>query len=162
MSQLKEIIAYFIQNYPIKDELSKARLTKMVYLADWECSKELGFQISNIDWYYDNYGPFVWDVIDTVKEESDLFRLEKSNNYFGSEKTIISLCDNGYHPQLDDYEKEIIDGIIDETKTMYWDEFIDHVYSTYPIKISDQYSYLNLKGIAEVYHEDMAQYCNDE
>jgi hypothetical protein len=36
MAELKDIIAYYCKQYPHKAELSKARLTKMVYLADWK------------------------------------------------------------------------------------------------------------------------------
>jgi len=34
MKKLANIIAYLSSNYPHKNELSKARLTKLVYLAD--------------------------------------------------------------------------------------------------------------------------------
>ncbi len=49
MANLKDIIAYILQNYPSnkKHELSNARVTKMVYLADWRnCLRSKG-QVSD-------------------------------------------------------------------------------------------------------------------
>ena len=34
VDHLRDIVAYVCKNYPYKDELSNARVTKMVYLAD--------------------------------------------------------------------------------------------------------------------------------
>ena len=49
MANLKDIIAYILQNYPsnMKHELSNARVTKMIYLADWRnCLRSKG-QVSD-------------------------------------------------------------------------------------------------------------------
>ena len=64
MAKLKDVMAYLIKNYPenIRHEMSNARLTKMVYLADWHRVLKSDKQITNIDWYFDNYGPFVHDI----------------------------------------------------------------------------------------------------
>ena len=72
MANLKDIIAYILQNYPsnMKHELLNARVTKMVYLADWRnCVRSKG-QVSDIKWYFDNFGPFVWDVKKAAEEFS--------------------------------------------------------------------------------------------
>ena len=62
--ELKYIMYYIIKNYPnqLKQELSNARLTKTVYLADWKQAIIKHRQISDIKWYFDNYGPFVNDI----------------------------------------------------------------------------------------------------
>ena len=48
MATLTDIIYYLISNYPHKDELSNARVTKMVYLADWHAAVKLGHQLTYI------------------------------------------------------------------------------------------------------------------
>ncbi len=58
MAQIKDIVIHILKNYPHKDELSNARVTKLVYLADWRHVLETKEQISSIKWYFDNYGPF--------------------------------------------------------------------------------------------------------
>jgi hypothetical protein len=42
MATLGDVMAYLCEHYPHKDDLSKARLTKLVYLADWKSAIERG------------------------------------------------------------------------------------------------------------------------
>ena len=44
--RLEDVILYICKKYPLPDELSKARLTKLVYLVDWETSKRTGKQLT--------------------------------------------------------------------------------------------------------------------
>ncbi len=50
MTELKDVMAYIIANYPFKGELSNARLTKMVYLTDWKNALLSGRQVTDISW----------------------------------------------------------------------------------------------------------------
>lgn len=49
MVKLIDIILYILKNYPHKNELSNARLTKMIYLIDWRSAFDNGKQITNIN-----------------------------------------------------------------------------------------------------------------
>ena len=66
--KLLNVVTYLVKNYPVEDHLSNARVTKMVYLADWFHALNHQKQITSIKWYFDNYGPFVWDIKDLVEE----------------------------------------------------------------------------------------------
>lgn len=153
MDKLKEIIAYIIKEYPHKDELSNARLTKLVYLTDWHQAINHKKQVTNISWYFDNYGPYVSDVLEKAKEYGDLFSCESTSNIYGSSKTLFRLKDGKYTPSIKDQEKESVDHIINITKKLNWDEFIKLVYSTHPIVSSNRYSQLNLVAKAKEYTE---------
>ncbi|MEZ5576726.1 MAG: DUF4065 domain-containing protein [Candidatus Competibacteraceae bacterium] len=59
MNRLQNIMAYFGIEYPHKFELSKARLTKMIYLADWFSSLADGKKLTDIEWLFNHYGPYV-------------------------------------------------------------------------------------------------------
>jgi len=142
MRNLKDIIAYIIETYPYKDELSNARLTKLVYLADWYHSIHHSEQLSSIEWYFDNYGPFVWDIFKTA-ENDESFKIEVTNNMFGKEKKLISLS-KPITNTLSEKEKNSINKVIEGTKSLNWSDFINLVYSTYPILTSEKYTYLNL------------------
>ncbi len=151
MNKLKEIISYILIKYPHKDEISNARLTKMVYLSDWLQAIKKQKQITNIEWYFDNYGPYVPDIHSEISKHPDLFECKETINMFGGPKTLFSIKNNNYDPLLDISEKEVIDDIIDITKTLNWEEFIKLVYSTYPIVSSERYSQLNLVEKAKEY-----------
>jgi hypothetical protein len=144
MATLKDIIYFIIKEYPNKEHLSNARLTKLIYLSDWYSAIQNEKQLSNIKWYFDNYGPFVWDVLKEVQKNKELFKIENTTNFFGNDKKLIKLVDNNYKPDLTEEEKNIIKKIIKFTKNKNWNNFINLIYSTFPILTSEKYSYLNL------------------
>jgi hypothetical protein len=148
MANLKDILAYYCKHYPYKEELSKARLTKMVYLADWKFASERERQLSDIEWFYNHYGPYVKTVGDVVRDERDIFEIKATKNIQGAFKELITLKDPSYEPSLEEEEKEILESVIKATESFYWRSFIEYVYSTYPIKKSEKFSSLNLVKLA--------------
>ncbi|WP_460374049.1 Panacea domain-containing protein [Methanocalculus sp. MC3] len=149
MDSLVDVMVYLIKKYPYKDELSNARLTKMVYLADWKFALKHGRQITDTNWVFNNYGPFVRDILNTANQHPDLFTVEDTTNSFGAKKTLISLLKEEYTHKLSDDEKEILDYVINTTKDLNWDKFIQLVYSTFPILTSERYSELDLIKLAQ-------------
>lgn len=152
MTHLVDIIAYLAKKYPYKNELSKARLTKMVYLSDWKFAITYGSQMTNLNWFFDNYGPFVWDIIDIVRANPKLFEVEETVNAFGANKSLISIKTPEYVPNISNDEKNVLDFVIESTKELTWKGFINLVYSTYPIVMSERYSPLDLPKLAKVYN----------
>jgi uncharacterized phage-associated protein len=155
MAALKDILIYILEKYPYKNELSNARLTKLVYLADWYNTLHNEKPISSIKWYFDNYGPFVWDIYKEV-EKNPIFNIKHTTNFFGKEKKLISLKKNQNY-NLNQNEIKSIDKIIEITKELNWEKFINLVYSTYPILTTEKYNYLNLKNKAQEYKQQKAQ-----
>lgn len=146
MAKLKDVMAYLIKNYPenIRHEMSNARLTKMVYLADWHRVLKSDKQITNIDWYFDNYGPFVHDIERKAASCDNIFSVNLGSNMHGQPKKSIVLRDNAYRPKVTEGEEASLNHIIDVTKKLYWDDFIKLVYATHPIASSERYSFLDL------------------
>lgn len=166
--ELKYIMYYIIKNYPnqLKQELSNARLTKTVYLADWKQAIIKHRQISDIKWYFDNYGPFVNDIKHEAEKYPEIFKIKNTMNMYGQPKTYFEIIDNSEINklllQINNEDKEIMDFIIDITSKMYWDDFIKLVYSTYPITSSERYTYLNLIEKAEEYQQFNETFKNTE
>lgn len=150
MAELESAIAYIVQKYPHKGELSNARVTKMLYLADWYGLINNQDRVTNIRWYFDNYGPFVWDIKDAVDDSKNIGR-RTTENLFGSKKEQFYLENENFSPNLSKSEMGCIDHVIESTKSMYWDEFIKLVYSTYPVASSEKYSFLDLEEKAKEY-----------
>lgn len=146
---LPDLIAYICHNYPHSRELSKARLTKIIYLIDWKSCQKNGRQITEISWYFDNYGPYVEDVVQAARD-SIFLGVEQEINFYGTPKERIYLKDKSYLPEIGVKEKSIINEVFEETKKLYWDDFIKHVYNTFPIKNSKRYSNLNLQKMARI------------
>ncbi len=151
MAKIKELLAYLLINYTKEKDLSKTRLTKLIYLCDWKYSIEYGKQITEIEWIFDNYGPFVWDVMETVNENPNLFVINQTETFYGSVKTLISIKDKSYKFSLETTEQKTAKFVIDATKDLTFDQFTKLIYSTYPIMISQRYSKLDLPKLAKQY-----------
>lgn len=155
---LQSLLAYICEFYPHKRELSDARVTKMVYLADWKSALERGQQITNIQWTFNNFGPYVDDVIRTVSSDPT-FEVKLETNVFGQPKKAIKLREGcHYEPgTLTPDTTAILDFVIEATKGLYWKGFIDLVYATYPIATQPRYTKLDLVALAKEYNEYMEQ-----
>jgi hypothetical protein len=155
MAELKDVLAYILQTYTVPGDLSNGRVTKMVYLSDWRHILQTGRQVSGIKWKFDNFGPFVWDVVETAREHPDLFAIAETTNLFGSPKRVLSCINGRYRPRLSDSERAAIDHVVKTVQPLGWDEFIGLVYSTYPILASERYSLLDLESLAREYKQTL-------
>lgn len=147
---LRDAMIYLCKHYPHSHELSRGRLTKLVYLADWRSAIERGSQLTRTRWIFNHYGPYVHDVIDLARED-EAFTIESTRNAYGSSKEVVQAVGDAGYPTLTDGDKRILDFVIDSTKSKFWGDFINLVYSTYPVVTQDKYSELNLVELAKEY-----------
>ncbi|MBR9907521.1 MAG: SocA family protein [Gammaproteobacteria bacterium] len=150
MNKLQSIIAFICSNYPHKSELTKARVTKLVYLADWFSSLLDKRQLTEIDWVFNHYGPYVDDVIDAAYRSSS-FKIEHQYTMYGTSKHVLSYTGHIDEIKLDSRDKEILNAVMKKTQALYFNQFVDYVYSTYPVKTKERYSSLNLVQLAREY-----------
>lgn len=156
MASLIDVVGYVLASYPKakRDDLSNARVTKIIYLADWKHAIEHGRQITDIKWFFDNYGPFVHDVGNTALAHPDIVRVETTSNVFGNSKRLFKLIVPEYSPNsLSPTEKQAIDHAIKQTADRPWNSFVQLIYSTYPVVSSERYSWLDLVSQAKAYKE---------
>ncbi len=154
MGRLRDVVAYICGNYPYQDELSNARVTKMVYLADWRSAITRGKQLTNLEWEFSHYGPYVNDVI-RIAEADPAFKIVSTRNPYGGQKDLLQVADDVAYPSVTDGEKELLDFVISTSASKNWDDFIKLVYSTYPIVTQERFSKLDLVGLAEKYEESI-------
>jgi len=147
MTNLEKLIRYILLNYPAINELSKPRLVKLIYLIDWRYTIEKGNQYTDIKWYFNHYGPYVTDVIDFMKSNSEIFEVVSYNNSYEGITDKFILKDKN-KIQLENEVKTITDKFIEYTYKQTWSSFINLVYSSYPIKNTSKYNYLDLQNLA--------------
>lgn len=155
MEKTIEILKYLFSNYPNPSELSKARAVKMIYLADWKSAITNGNQLTDIKWIYNHYGPYVEDVIDTIRKDEN-FEVIPDTNYFNQPKEVIRLKKK-VEADIAESSKNILDFVIEKTSPLYWDDFIRLVYSTYPIVKEKKLNRLNLTELAKEYKNVLQQ-----
>jgi hypothetical protein len=151
VKKLNHLMAYLLSNYPHREELSNSRLTKMVYLCDWKSALDRGHQITSIEWYYDNFGPYVFDIVNAAKDNPDLFDIVRTSNPFGTDKCLIEIKSPVTKPNLSTAEVRVADHVIAKTKDKSFSDFIRLVYSTYPIVKGERFSTLDLASLADEY-----------
>ena len=154
MNYLQSMIAYFCVFYPHSNELSKARMTKLIYLADWFSALLRNRQMTNIHWVFNHYGPYVDDVIDSIRYRDD-FELLRLDNLYGAAKEVVCFRGDQRSIHLHADDKKVLDWIIAKTQPMYFNEFIDFVYSTYPVASNERYSTFNLLDLAQEYRRSV-------
>ncbi len=154
MANIVDIVAYFCKNYPYKNELSKARLTKLVYLADWHSAIVNRHQISDIQWKFNHYGPYVEDVV-RIAERHYAFDIVQTHNCYGSGKTVIRIMDENYSTNLTRGEIQILEYVIEKTEQLNFNDFIELVYSTYPVVSSRRGDFFDLVKLAEEYEKQI-------
>jgi len=154
---ISNIVKYLLKKYPHKADLSASRLTKMIYLMDWKSSVDYGRQITNVQWHFNHYGPYVDDFVKLAKEDNDI-SVENTSTYYGGKKQLFNLSES-YKENivLTDEQKNIADFVIDATKQKSYEDFIQLVYSTFPVISNDRYSDLNLVDLAQRYKELLAK-----
>lgn len=148
---LADIVAYICSVYPHPQELSNARLTKLVYLTDWASARVGDAPVTDIKWIFNNYGPWVPDVVATAQLDSRLGVVTETNAYGSLKRRVefISVDSGTTASRLDARTKLLVDTVIAETEKMYFNEFIDYVYDTEPVKTGERGSTLDLVAVAE-------------
>lgn len=153
MKNLETLIRYILLTYPNPLELSKPRLVKLIYLIDWRYTIENNEQYTNINWIYNHYGPYVNDVIELMKKNSTIFHVESYKNSYEGVTDKFTLLDKS-PVNIDNNVKKIADRFIKFTYSLKWSDFINLVYSSYPIKNNLKYSSLNLVELAKSFNKD--------
>lgn len=150
-AKISNLIKYLLKNYPYKSELSASRLTKMLYLADWKSAIEHSKQLTDAQWHFNHYGPYVDDFIKIAKDDDDIC-VVSTRTKFGGHKQEVQLSSNfDGTVELEEADRKILDFVISSTKNKNYEDFIKLVYSTYPVVSSSKYSDLDLIGMAKEY-----------
>lgn len=138
MLNFVELFKIILSIYPQSKELTRDRLVKLTYLADWRSAITYKKQITSVRWYINNYGPYIEDMYKILAEEK-----------FDINKEIKQRKNEKY-----DYDKEInlvVNFIINKTQDLDSNAFSNLVFSTFPLATSPKYCYIDLIDKANQY-----------
>lgn len=142
--EIIDLAIHIFRTYPSPLQLSKPRLVKIIYLIDWKYCIDFGEQATNINWYFNHYGPYVEDIINTLKNSPEDFLVQSYSNPFGGGISDRIQLISKREISIPNEVKSVADLIISRTNQFDWTTFISLVYSTYPVKTSSKYTKLNL------------------
>jgi hypothetical protein len=162
-NKILAVAEYLYLSYPEAKRLghlSKARFVKLIYLVDWKASIELERQITPVEWHYNNYGPYVSDVIEVINA-SNWFVIQEDQTAAGNFKEIVhseqNRMDEELEAFLDQNERSVIQQVIANTQDLSFNDFVHLVYSTYPIIKMNRGDALDLPAFAKEYLNIRAQ-----
>lgn len=158
MNTVDDIVGYICKNFPHNEELSKGRITKLIFLADWFMCLAYARQISPIVWYVNQYGPFTEDI-DNLLQSNPLFTLKETDNYYGGNKKFFFLKDaNEFQDHLPEDDRKILLSVINKTQDLSWDKFRKVVLNSYPLSTNDNTNYqqINLISLSASYRKALA------
>lgn len=149
-------IIYYICRFANSEKiiLSKARLVKLIYLIDWKCMLVNGYQMTEIQWVLNHYGPYVEDIIKTLEKYPN-FKKSDYINHYGEQCEKIDLVDKediqNIQINLSKQHCELIDSVLFTTARLAYTKFLRLIYSTYPIVNSNKMDKLDLQKFAKEY-----------
>ncbi|MBW4539734.1 MAG: SocA family protein [Myxacorys chilensis ATA2-1-KO14] len=129
---LESLILYFV--YKTKGFITKTQLVKFLYLADLYSVKWTGNQLTQLNWYYYNYGPWDEEIDDALSGLEDKVTQRQEGN-----SILIQVA--GELPEADDLDLSEGLRLMLENIRKEWagltsekiNELLDHVYSTAPM-----------------------------
>ena len=152
--EILDIFVYLWSKYEKgkrRSHFSVSRATKMVFLVDWFYSRfneDNWRQATAIEWYYHQYGPYV-NLTQVVKEKfkiaSDLQR-----NLFSLRRDIET---DGF-VNLNENIKRMCKQVISKTQSLSYLGFINYVYRTPAVKLSEKFTIIQIPVIAKRMYEN--------
>jgi antitoxin SocA-like protein len=149
-------VAYYICFHAsqMRITLSKARLVKLIYLADWKAAVDYGHQITDVQWYFNHFGPYVKEIIDIIEGSNVFLKCHYVNQFGNSAEEILLNPESGkgdLKTTLSEDNRKIIDYVLSITRDMSYMEFIRLIYSTYPIIKSNKFEKMDLEKLSNEY-----------
>ena len=138
MLNFVELFKIILSIYPQSKELTRDRLVKLTYLADWRSAITYKKQITSVQWYINNYGPYIEDMYKILADEK--FDI---NQEIQRRKTEKYNCDRKINL--------VVNFIIDKTQDLDSNTFSNLVFSTFPLATSPKYCYIDLVAKANQY-----------
>lgn len=128
-TKTKDVVRYLAKTYPCPYDLTRARLVRLLFLVDQERIEQTGEPLTNIRWTYGNYGPNAPSVTKAMEKDRALV-IQKISTNMGPAKYIVRA--NTPLPYtgatLKDKEKESIEKVIEETRALSWNRFVEYMY----------------------------------
>lgn len=152
MNKLESIVGY-LATTPSKYDLSKCRLEKLLFLADWCCALVYQKQFSGVQWIFEAGSPQIkGDLKDWFRSHKFTFLTNPS--VFGTtDNYVFQYAGDEQFPLLSGNDKALLDKVISVTEEKNFRELIAYINTTYPMNTPVRYTEIDLGGLAVEYRE---------
>jgi len=142
---LENVIHYLCYYYP--STLTRTVLVKLIYLSELEFISLYQRRMTDIQFRYDNYGPFSWEIIDTAQDLIDrgILSMEKDSNILGDERYRYRALKKPDIKDLDEHSLKALQQVLEKFSAYTFSGLIDYVYSTAPMRYTHKGEVIDLK-----------------
>ena len=132
--KLVQVVAYVLKKYDGK--LNYTKLIKLLYLADREALRETSVSITGSTYFSMDSGPVLSELYDFIRQNGNQRSQRIWNRFFTIENedqyNLILTTPDIPEGKLSDYDKEILDRIINKFFDFTYGQLIDYVHSNCP------------------------------
>ncbi|WP_338826256.1 hypothetical protein MTBGP_09490 [Moorella thermoacetica] len=133
--RLKSIIVFFVKNFP--RQLARTELVKLVYLFEYNHTQTFCEGFSGTKFIRHMHGPYASEIIDAVNElcNEGVLSCQEYPTIYGSTGYLYKIKDDelALEYRLDDEQETIGWYIINETRSLGYNDIIEKAYSTPPM-----------------------------
>lgn len=123
----------------LKDrDIDEKNISKMLYLIDWKYTLVYGNQLTNANWFYDNFGANF-----KIENQDMLYYIKNLDKHSIFSEPLS---------QIDHIRIQIFINFIEEKfERMLYTDLMHMYFSTYPFFVTDKYDLINMENSREKY-----------
>lgn len=128
IEKLIQVVNYLLKKYDYS--LNYTKLIKLLYLADRECIKQSGWNITSDSYKNFQYGPVLTNLYTLIKGKHDNLRFQSKwdSCFLTDSNTLKAKTQIIPEGELSDFEKEILDDIDSQYHSLSYSKMIDIVH----------------------------------
>ncbi len=134
--------------YPAPYTLTLSRLSRLLYLADYESVRVCETPLTDIIWYKGNYSPESSRVAEIIAQKGSHLHYRHCRTPYSTHQTLDALtgfAQRSSDTSLSPRDKAILRNIIESTVTLLWNELSRRIYQTPPWISTQSKQPLNLR-----------------
>lgn len=150
MNKVQQIAAYYLKHSKSKS-ISELRLTKILYLCDWIHCLVHDSYMTNFKWML-KYCVTAEGVNQSIMSGQH-FSMQVIKQHSEIKEYTLLFPNINNTELLVDSEIKVIDYILKHTDELYFNDLINYIHSTYPLREDTIYRDLDLLKSAKNYHQ---------
>lgn len=141
--KILDLVSYLCLN-SFEKTLTEEKLTKLLFLLDWEYCQKYCKKIANLTWRLEKYGPQLEEPSLLPPSDSGI-EVINGETLYGESKRIFHFSENRTpRKNLTAEELEVVNSVLEKTKNLHWDGIQKLVFSSLPIRSANYYGKLDI------------------
>ena len=155
MCEFSDIACFILENSG-KMPVSRSRLIKTIYLADWRAAIVQGSQITNADWVLSECGPYSPEIRQELTDNTTNFEIEACEIH-DRMMNVVKLKKLTGLRSFGQKDEVVTSFLRKKALRLDWGHFNQLVNSTFPVRVSLVGDKLDLADMAQKYKDYLGE-----